>query len=169
MTAAFLEYGAFILPRRMTDFVVSLILVVSVVPTCFAAEVFKCAPRSLACSMTGMVLPSLLHLCVLSHALSAASEVNVTDFVGASLAPISSRCSCVRLDAYSKFSRRLLPVAIICKSSARILATTAASLICMIQGRRIRATTIIEYGSPCGMLVGLWYAFPKPPATVLCT
>ena len=74
------------MPSRITDLVVSLILEVKVVPTCFAADEFRWAPRSLTCSITGIVLPSLLHLCVLSHFLSAASDVKVTDFAGANVA-----------------------------------------------------------------------------------
>ena len=66
------------------------------------------------------VFPSLLHSSVLSQFLSAACDVKVTDFAGANFAPMSSKCSWVRSNAHSKFSKWFDPAAMICRSSARM-------------------------------------------------
>ena len=62
----------------------------------------------------------------------------------------------------------LSPTAITWRSSARTRGMTLIVAICFIQALSSNAT-IIDMGSPCGMLVGLVYYWPKPRASVFRT
>ena len=89
---ALVWYGAFILASLVVDFVVSLILVDSVVALLLPLVAFKCAPMSLQSVTTFTTFPNRLHRWVPNQFLVASSDENVMDLVGASFAPRSSRC-----------------------------------------------------------------------------
>ena len=153
-----------------TPVVVVRILSERVVPLFRPWVVLRCAPRSLVSLMTGMVfLPSLLHPCSSSHFLAMLLDAKVNDLWVAILAPIASRWACVLLKAKTKSSKWRGPTAMTWRSSARMRGYMAMDFISMSHGLISSAVTIIDRGSPCGMLAGFLYGSPMPPAMVLYT